>query len=142
MSKMVRIITKNALCSGCLSCISTCSLRNEGYSSPASSRIQVELDILGGDNQITICRQCKDPDCVAACPTGSIYQDADLQIWRVNYDTCIGCRECVNACRFSAMFFDPNGDKVIKCEICGASGEPSCVSVCPTGALTLRVIER
>ena len=56
MSRMVRIITKNSLCSGCLSCMSTCSLRNERYSSPTSSRIQVELDILGGDNTIGICR--------------------------------------------------------------------------------------
>ena len=142
MSPMVRVITKNSLCSGCLSCMSTCSLCNEGYSSPSSSRIQVELDILGGDNVITICRQCKDPDCVKACPTGSIYHDSELQIWRVNYETCIGCRECVSACRFSAMLFDPNGDKVIKCELCGASGEPACVSACPTGALKLRVIDR
>ena len=77
-----------------------------------------------------------------ACPVGAIYQDPDLQIWRVDYDTCIGCRECVSACRFSAMFFDPNGDQVIKCELCGGSGEPACVPVCPTGALKLRVLER
>ena len=141
MARTVRIITKNSLCSGCLSCMSTCSLRNERHVSPASARIQVEVDVFGGDNKITICRQCKDPDCVRACPVGAIYRDEGLQIWRVDYELCIGCRECVSACRFSSMFFDPNGDKVIKCEQCSGSGEPSCVDVCPTGALTLRVTE-
>jgi len=142
MSQTVRILTKNSLCSGCLSCMSTCSLTNERYSSLSSARIQVDLDVFEGNNVISICRQCKDPDCVKACPVNAIYQDTDLQIWRVDYDLCIGCRDCVAACRFSSMFFDPIGDRVIKCELCGGSGEPACVEACPTGALKLRVIER
>jgi Fe-S-cluster-containing dehydrogenase component len=140
MSPATRILTKKSLCSGCLSCMSVCSLTNERSVGLTNSRIQVDVDVFGGHNEITICRQCKDPACVKACPVDAIYKDSTLDIWRVDYGRCIGCRECVGACPFSSMLFDPHGDQVIKCELCGASGKPACVEICPTGALQLKVL--
>jgi Fe-S-cluster-containing dehydrogenase component len=117
-------------------------MANEQYASMSSSRVQVDLDVFGGDNEIFICKQCKDPECVKACPVGAIVKEPTLDIWRVDYDICNGCRACVSACPYSAMFFDPVGDRVIKCELCAASGKPACVEVCPTGALRTKIIQR
>ena len=38
---LVRIKTREDLCSGCLSCVAACSLSHEGYASPSSARLQV-----------------------------------------------------------------------------------------------------
>jgi Fe-S-cluster-containing dehydrogenase component len=135
----MRLITKASLCSGCLSCMTVCSTVNDGYSSLASSRIEIELDEFGGDNRIFVCRQCAEPGCAKACPVDAIYKDNALGVWRVDYGLCIGCRECVEACRFSAMFFDPLQRRVVKCELCAGRGSPACVEACPTGALRLKV---
>jgi len=49
-------------------------------------------------------------------------------------DKCIGCKACVSACPFGAIFYDPKERLVMKCDLC--KGEPLCVKFCPTGALS------
>src|SRR5688572_21866658 len=43
------------------------------------------------------CMQCENPPCVPVCPVKATYARAD-GIVEVNYDACIGCRDCIAAC--------------------------------------------
>jgi len=41
---------------------------------------------------------------------------------------------CTIACPFGASVYDPVLDMIAKCDLCG--GDPQCVKLCPSGALT------
>ncbi len=46
------------------------------------------------------------------------------------------CKECLEACPFGAMGFDPDRGRPFKCDLCG--GEPLCVRFCEPGALLFK----
>jgi len=138
MPDKIRIKTNKNVCSGCLSCMTTCSMYNEHYSSLAGSRVQITLSPFGGTNVITICQQCTKPKCMEACPENAISRHPDGYMV-IDYDKCTSCKLCIPACPFHAMFWNPITEVPIKCELChGAS--PQCVEACPTGALTIQVV--
>ena len=138
MTDKIRIKVNRNVCSGCLSCMTTCSMTNEKYSSLAGARIQVELSPFGGMNKITICQQCVKPKCMEACPEDAISRDPEIGYMLIDYSKCTVCKACIAACPFHAMFWNPIDEKVMKCELC--HGDPQCVKACPTEALTLRVL--
>jgi carbon-monoxide dehydrogenase iron sulfur subunit len=141
VSEKMRIKVNPHLCSGCLSCMTTCSMVNESYASLSAARVQVSLRPFDGPHEITLCRQCARPRCQEACPEGAIVRDADTlhpsdDCLVVDYDRCTNCRACIEACPFGAMFWNPISARVIKCELC--NGDPQCVQACPTGALAIQ----
>jgi len=136
-SERIRIKVNRSVCSGCLSCMTICSMVNEAYASLSGARVQVELAPFGGAHQIAICRQCTKAACVEACSEGAITR-APLGYLAVDYDRCTGCRACIEACPFHAMFWNPISQQVIKCELC--HGDPQCVQACPTGALAIQIV--
>jgi formate dehydrogenase beta subunit len=84
------------------------------------------------------CMHCTDAACVKVCPSGALYH---TKYGTVALDSakCIGCKECVFACPFEVPRYDPETDKVIKCDMCYSRIDnamiPACVKACPTGAL-------
>ena len=120
-------------CTGCLSCVTVCSQRNEGMSAPSRSRVYVELNPFIGLYRPQICLQCVRAPCAEVCPVGAIRQEPGRGYWFIDYDVCIGCKDCVTACPLGVMFFDPIGEKVLKCETC--QEDPACAKVCPTQAI-------
>src|SRR5262249_7321471 len=52
---------------------------------------------------------------------------------------CIGCKSCMQACPYDALYIDPNSNTAAKCIFCAhrveAKLEPACVIVCPTQAI-------
>src|SRR5262249_12134553 len=52
---------------------------------------------------------------------------------------CIGCKSCMQACPYDALYIDPKSNTAAKCNFCAhrveASLEPACVIVCPTQAI-------
>jgi len=120
-------------CTGCLCCVTFCSLRKEGMVAPSRARIYVELEPFTGNYTPHLCVQCKEARCATACPIGAIREEESAGYWRIDYSCCIGCKVCIPACPFGAMFYDPSEERMIKCDTCG--GEPICASICPTGAL-------
>jgi Fe-S-cluster-containing dehydrogenase component len=54
-------------------------------------------------------------------------------------DNCIGCKACMNACPYDAIYINPETNTAHKCNFCNhrveVGLEPSCVVVCPTQAI-------
>jgi len=120
-------------CTGCRLCEQVCSVKHEGVSNPARSRIRVVKWEEEGLYIPMVCQQCEPAPCIYACPTKSRSRDDHLARVMTDYDRCIGYKTCVVACPFGAVCFDPLAKKVISCDLC--DGEPVCVKFCETRAL-------
>lgn len=145
------IIVDSKICQGCQSCMIACSLAHEGEANLSLARIQVMQNILFNwpdDIKIVQCRQCANPLCVAACPTGALHVDtANGNIRVIDESKCDGCKKCLEACPFtpSRIIWDPVKAKSIKCDLClntpyweetgGPEGKQACVEVCPQKAI-------
>jgi protein NrfC len=128
-----------------------CSLIHEGEANFSLSRIQVMQNILENwpdDIKIVQCRQCANPLCVKACPTGALYIDTAYGNIRViDESKCDGCKLCIDACPYipSRIGWNPVAGKAIKCDLClntpywgeqgGPDGKQACVEVCPQKAI-------
>jgi formate-dependent nitrite reductase membrane component NrfD/ferredoxin len=54
-------------------------------------------------------------------------------------DACIGCKACMQACPYDAIYIDPERHTAAKCNYCAhrteVGLEPACVTVCPEQAI-------
>ena len=84
------------------------------------------------------CNHCDAAPCITICPTGALFRRAN---GIVDFDTssCIGCKSCMNACPYDAIYIDPEEHTAQKCNFCShrveLGLEPSCVVVCPTQSI-------
>ena len=84
------------------------------------------------------CNHCDDAPCITICPTGALFRAANGV---VDFDdsNCIGCKGCMNACPYDAIYINPATNTANKCNFCNhrieQNLEPSCVVVCPTHAI-------
>ncbi|MDQ3468844.1 MAG: polysulfide reductase NrfD, partial [Actinomycetota bacterium] len=84
------------------------------------------------------CNHCDDAPCVAICPTTALFRRPD---GIVDFDdsSCIGCKACMNACPYDAIYINPDTQTAHKCNFCThrveVGLEPSCVVVCPTQSI-------
>ena len=80
------------------------------------------------------CNHCSDAPCVAICPTRALYRRKD-GIVDFDTDRCIGCKSCMQACPYDALYIDPGENTAQKCNYCvhrvEVGLEPACVVVCP-----------
>ncbi len=84
------------------------------------------------------CNHCDDAPCMTICPTSALFR-ADNGVVDFNDDICIGCKGCMNACPYDAIYINPETNTANKCNFCNhrveVGLEPSCVVVCPTHAI-------
>src|SRR5688572_5294589 len=129
-------------CIGCHACSTACKSENEV---PLSvHRTYVKYAETGAFPQVrrafqvTRCNQCAEPPCVEACPTAAMYARAD-GIVDFDKSVCIGCKACMAACPYDAIFINPQDRAAEKCNLCAhridVGLEPACVVVCPTEAI-------
>ncbi|HEU4438295.1 MAG TPA: 4Fe-4S dicluster domain-containing protein [Methylomirabilota bacterium] len=84
------------------------------------------------------CNHCDDAPCVEICPTTALYRRQD---GIVDFDgrRCIGCKSCMQACPYDALYIDPETKTAAKCHYCAhrveVGLEPACVVVCPVQAI-------
>lgn len=84
------------------------------------------------------CNHCDSAPCTEICPTHALYRRSDGII---DFDNrrCIGCKACMQACPYDALYIDPNSNTAAKCNFCAHrvenNLEPACVIVCPTQAI-------
>ncbi len=84
------------------------------------------------------CNHCDDAPCVAICPTKALYKRDD-GIVDFDANRCIGCKSCMQACPYDALYIDPYSHTAAKCNYCAhrteLGMEPACVVVCPERAI-------
>lgn len=84
------------------------------------------------------CNHCDAAPCVAICPTVALHRRPD-GIVDLDRDRCIGCKACMQACPYDALYIDPDTHTAAKCHYCAhrveVGLEPACVVVCPEQAI-------
>jgi Fe-S-cluster-containing dehydrogenase component/Ni/Fe-hydrogenase subunit HybB-like protein len=135
-------VIDNRKCIGCHACSTAC--KSENQVPLGVNRTWVKYTETGRypdtkrHFQVTRCNHCANPPCVRICPVGAMVQRND-GIVAFEADACIGCKACLQACPYDAIYIDPETGTAAKCHYCGhrvESGiEPACVVVCPEHAI-------
>lgn len=115
-------------CTGCNSCMLTCSFAHDNYFSFARSRIQVKKNAERAIFTPKVCIQCDEAPCITSCPVGALSRDETLGTIKLDEEKCIGCKACVSACPYGGIFFDEDNLMPLICDLCG--GDPACVKFC------------
>jgi Fe-S-cluster-containing dehydrogenase component/formate-dependent nitrite reductase membrane component NrfD len=129
-------------CIGCHACTTACKSENMVPLSVTRTYVK-HVDI--GEfpqtrraHQVTRCNQCAHAPCVTACPTTAMFKRPD-GIVDFDKSICIGCKACMAACPYDAIFINPEDHSAEKCNFCAhridVGLEPACVVVCPTEAI-------
>ncbi len=135
-------VIDNSSCIGCHACSTAC--KSEHQVPLGVQRTWVKYTEAGRypdvrrSFQVTRCNHCSNPPCVRICPTGAMHQRDD-GIVDFESDACIGCKACLQACPYDAIYIDPESHTAAKCNYCAhrtdVGMEPACVVVCPEHAI-------
>jgi tetrathionate reductase subunit B len=142
-------------CNGCYSCQLACKDEHVGndwtpYARPQPDTGQFWLkmnETVRGTipkvkiaYQATLCMHCDKAPCMSACRfKGGIYKRHDGLVI-INPQKCTGCKNCVDACPYGAIYFNEDLNLAQKCTGCAhlidrGWKEPRCVDICPTSAI-------
>ncbi|MEZ4514165.1 MAG: 4Fe-4S dicluster domain-containing protein [Chloroflexota bacterium] len=135
-------VIDNRKCIGCHACSVACKSENEVPLSVSRTWVKyVETGTFPNSRrhfQVTRCNHCANPPCVRICPTQAMYQRED-GIVEFDNSFCIGCKACLQACPYDAIYIDPDSHTAAKCHYCAHRTdiglEPACVVVCPEQAI-------
>lgn len=135
-------VIDNRACIGCHACSTACKSENEVPLGVARTWVKYTETGTFPDTQrhfqVTRCNHCANPPCVRICPTAAMYQRDD-GIVEFDGDACIGCKACMQACPYDAIYIDPETHTAAKCHYCAHKVdlglEPACAVVCPTHAI-------
>jgi Fe-S-cluster-containing dehydrogenase component/formate-dependent nitrite reductase membrane component NrfD len=131
-------------CIGCHACSTACKSENLVPLGVNRTYVKaVEVGVFPAARrafQVTRCNQCDDAPCTTACPTRAMFRRRD-GIVDFDKSVCIGCKACIAACPYDAIFINPDDGAAEKCNLCShrvdAGLEPACVTVCPTQAILI-----
>lgn len=84
------------------------------------------------------CNHCDAAPCVEICPVVALHKRKDA-IVDLDRDRCVGCRACMQACPYDALYLNEDKGVAEKCHYCAHRTEiglePACVVVCPERAI-------
>src|SRR5687768_10341027 len=131
-------------CIGCHACTTACKSENVVPIGVTRTHVKhVDVGVwpqVRRAHQVTRCNQCAHAPCVTACPTAAMFKRAD-GIVDFDKSICIGCKACMAACPYDAIFINPEDHSAEKCNFCAhridMGLEPACVVVCPTQAILI-----
>lgn len=94
-----------ATCAGCNACTMACKYQNATPHGMYWCKVLMgEYGAYPNSGQTVLpisCQHCTNAPCVRACPTGASHYDENGNV-QVDYDKCIGCRNCMAACPYDA----------------------------------------
>ena len=144
MGKKVFVID-TTVCNGCYNCQIVCKDEHVGNDWSPIAKPQPEIGqfwlhleekVRGTVPKVKvayrphICMHCDDAPCIEACPIeGAAYKREDGLVI-LDTQKCTGCRLCVAACPYDAIFFNEDLNLAQKCTGCALCGE-----MCPDLAL-------
>jgi Fe-S-cluster-containing dehydrogenase component len=129
-------------CIGCHACTVACKAENDvpvgGFRTNVKYVEVGRFPTVKRNFLVQRCNQCTDAPCVTICPVNALKKRPD-GIVDVDRDACIGCRACMQACPYDALYLNEDLGAVEKCHFCAhrieKGLEPACVTVCPVGAI-------
>jgi Fe-S-cluster-containing dehydrogenase component/formate-dependent nitrite reductase membrane component NrfD len=132
----------NRKCIGCHACSTACKSENQVPLGVNRTWVKyVEKGTFPDARrhfQVTRCNHCANPPCVRICPVTAMYHRTD-GIVEFDPAMCIGCKACMQACPYDAIYIDPETQTAAKCHYCAHRTElglePACVVVCPEHAI-------
>ena len=135
-------IIDNRKCIGCHACTTACKSEHDVAVGVNRTWVkQVEKGTFPDTRRlfsVMRCNHCADAPCVSICPTEALYTRED-GIVDFDNDRCIGCKSCMQACPYDALYIDPDTHTAAKCNYCAhridLGLEPACVNVCPEHAI-------
>jgi len=135
-------VIDNRKCIGCHACSTACKMENEVPLGVNRTWVKsVETGVFPDVRrhfQVSRCNHCANPPCVRICPVSAMYQRDD-GIVEFDARQCIGCKACLQACPYDAIYIDPESHTAAKCHFCAhrveIGLEPACVVVCPEHAI-------
>ncbi|MDH5413100.1 MAG: polysulfide reductase NrfD [Flavobacteriaceae bacterium] len=135
-------IIDNRKCIGCHACTTACKSEHDVAVGVNRTYVkQVEKGEFPNTRRIFSvmrCNHCTDAPCVEICPVEALYTRDD-GIVDFDNNRCIGCKSCMQACPYDALYIDPENNTAAKCNYCAhrvdVGREPACVTVCPEHAI-------
>ncbi len=135
-------IIDNRKCIGCHACTTACKSEHQVPIGVNRTWVkQVEKGEFPHTRRlfsVMRCNHCTDAPCVEICPVEALYTRKD-GIVDFDKDRCIGCKSCMQACPYDALYIDPETHTAAKCNYCAhrveIGLEPACVNVCPEHAI-------
>lgn len=129
-------------CIGCHACTVACKSENEV---PLGDfRTWVKYTEVGSfpavkrHFAVLRCNQCTAAPCVTICPVNALEKRPD-GIVDLAKDICIGCKACMQACPYDALYLNEDTGGAEKCHFCAHRVEqglkPACEVVCPETAI-------
>jgi tetrathionate reductase subunit B len=83
------------------------------------------------------CNHCEDAPCNQVCPVHASFTSPE-GFELIDYERCIGCAYCVQACPYGVRFINNETGTADKCTWCYhrvmRDEQPACVESCPVGA--------
>jgi len=141
-------VIDNRKCIGCHACSTACKSENEvplGVNRTWVKTVEHgRYPDVTRSFQVTRCNHCDNPPCARICPVTAMYQRDD-GIVEFDPAICIGCKACMQACPYDAIYIDPETETAAKCHMCShrvdIGIEPACVVVCPEHAIVFGDME-
>jgi len=129
-------------CIGCHACTVACKSENQvplgDFRTWVKYTEEGEFPEVRRSFSVLRCNQCSEPPCVTICPVTALDKHAN-GIVEVDPALCIGCKSCMHACPYDALYINQNTGLAEKCHFCAhrvARGlAPACAVVCPTEAI-------
>ncbi len=144
------------LCVGCYACQFVCKDEHVGNDwspiakpQPDTGQFWMRLDehIRGTVPKVEMhyvpnpCMHCDEAPCIPPCPIeGAVYRREDGLVI-IDADRCTGCKACVDACPYRAIYFNDDLNLAQKCTACahlldgGEWTTTRCADACPTEAI-------
>ena len=135
-------VIDNRKCIGCHACTTACKSENQVPLGVFRTWVKYtekgEFPNTRRHFNVLRCNHCEDAPCVTVCPTKALFIRPD---GIVDFDSsrCIGCKSCMQACPYDALYIDPFDNTAAKCNYCAHRVDlgllPACVVVCPEKAI-------